>query len=95
MPFDSDIVSMQEARDLAVAARDAQRIWAKASQADVDRVCEAMANAAYEASERLGRMASDENRLWRAGPQKAQESICFKECLGKYQGYQNSWRDRT
>ena len=54
MPFDSDIVSMQEARDLAVAARDAQRIWAKASQSDVDRVCEAMSNAAYEASERLG-----------------------------------------
>ena len=60
MPFDSDIVSMQEARDLAVAARDAQRIWAKASQANVDLVCEAMANAAYEASERLGRMASEE-----------------------------------
>ena len=60
MPFDSDIVSMQEARDLAVAARDAQRIWAKASQSDVDRVCEAMSNAAYEASERLGRMASEE-----------------------------------
>lgn len=60
MPFDRDFVSMQEARDLAVAARDAQRIWAKAAQADVDRVCEAMANAAFEASERLGRMAAEE-----------------------------------
>jgi len=60
MPFDRDFVSMQEARDLAVAARDAQRIWAKATQADVDRVCEAMANAAFEASERLGRMAAEE-----------------------------------
>lgn len=60
MSFDNDLVSIQEARDLAVAARDAQRIWAKASQVAVDRVCEAMAKAAFEASERLGRMAAEE-----------------------------------
>ena len=60
MSFDNDLVSIQEARDLAVAARDAQRMWAKAPQVAVDRVCEAMAKAAFEASERLGRMAAEE-----------------------------------
>ncbi|NMC80689.1 MAG: aldehyde dehydrogenase family protein [Chloroflexi bacterium] len=58
--FDKDLVSIQEARTLAVAAHEAQKIWAAASQADVDRVCAAMAEAAYQASERLGRMASEE-----------------------------------
>jgi acetaldehyde dehydrogenase (acetylating) len=57
---DPELLSMQEARSLAVAARDAQRIWAKATQEQVDRVCEAMAEAAYRAAERLGRMASEE-----------------------------------
>lgn len=58
--MDKDLVSIQEARDLAVAAREAQKVWAKASQAEVDRVCAAMAEAAYQASERLGRMACEE-----------------------------------
>lgn len=60
MSLDKDLVSIQEARDLSTAARNAQLIWGKASQAQVDRVCEAMANAAFQASERLGRMASEE-----------------------------------
>jgi acetaldehyde dehydrogenase (acetylating) len=60
MPLDKDLLSIQEARDLATAARDAQRIWAAASQEDVDRVCAAMAEAAFRASERLGRLANEE-----------------------------------
>jgi len=58
--MDKDLLSIQEARDLAIAARDAQRIWAKASQEDVDRVCAAMADAAFRAAERLGTMAAEE-----------------------------------
>jgi len=57
---DKDLRSIQQARDMAVAARDAQRIWAEASQEEVDRVCQAMADAAYNASERLGRLAAEE-----------------------------------
>jgi acetaldehyde dehydrogenase (acetylating) len=60
MALDKDLVSIQEARDLATAARQAQLTWLNASQADVDRVCEAMAEAAFRASERLGRMACEE-----------------------------------
>ncbi|HLB49331.1 MAG TPA: aldehyde dehydrogenase family protein [Anaerolineales bacterium] len=58
--FDNDLQSIQEARTLANAARQAQLQWLKASQAEVDRVCAAIAEAAYKASERLGRMAYEE-----------------------------------
>ncbi len=58
--YDKDLRSIQEARHLAVQARDAQRIWAEATQEQVDRVCAAMADVAYHASERLGRMAAEE-----------------------------------
>lgn len=58
--LDKDLRSIQQARSMAVAARDAQRIWAQASQEEVDRVCEAMAEAAFNASERLGRLAAEE-----------------------------------
>jgi acetaldehyde dehydrogenase (acetylating) len=58
--FDKDLVSIQEARRLVVAARDAQRIWANATQEEVDRVCEAMAQVALGSSERLGIMAAEE-----------------------------------
>ena len=43
--MDKDLQSIQEARDLMVAARDAQRIWGSATQEQVDRVCAAMADA--------------------------------------------------
>src|SRR5258706_8632666 len=58
--FDNDLQSIQEARRLAEAARDAQRQFSHASQAEVDRVCAAMAEAAFGAAERLGRLASEE-----------------------------------
>ncbi len=58
--FDKDLLSIQEARRLAVGARDAQRIWAEATQQQVDRVCAAMADVAFHGAQRLGRMAADE-----------------------------------
>jgi acetaldehyde dehydrogenase (acetylating) len=58
--FDKDLRSIQQARDLVLKAREAQQVWGFATQAEVDRVCEAMAEAAYGAAERLGRMAAEE-----------------------------------
>jgi acetaldehyde dehydrogenase (acetylating) len=58
--MDKDLTSVQEARDLAAAAFTAQKVWAKATQQDVDRVCAAMADAAFQASDRLGKMAVEE-----------------------------------
>jgi len=57
---DKDLVSVQEARQLVSRAVEAQRIWAKATQQQVDRVCSAMAEAAFLGAERLGRMAAEE-----------------------------------
>ncbi len=58
--FDADLISIQEARQLALAAKKAQEQWAHASQEEVDRVCAAMAEAGSSAAERLGRMAHEE-----------------------------------
>ena len=57
---DKDLLSVQEARQMVERVYAAQQIWAKASQAQVDRVCESMAEAAFLASERLGRLAAEE-----------------------------------
>ncbi|NPV57640.1 MAG: aldehyde dehydrogenase family protein [Anaerolineae bacterium] len=60
MSLDPDLTSIQEARDLLKAARAAWETWRNASQAEVNRVCAAMAEAGYQASERLGRLAQEE-----------------------------------
>ncbi|MCL4511767.1 MAG: aldehyde dehydrogenase family protein [Bacteroidetes bacterium] len=60
MALDRDLASVQEVRDLVKAASEAWKTWSKASQAEVDRVCAAMAEAGFQASERLGRMAQEE-----------------------------------
>jgi acetaldehyde dehydrogenase (acetylating) len=58
--FDKDLKSIQEARNLAAKAFEAWKTWSTASQEQVDRVCAAMAEAALDASERLGIMAHEE-----------------------------------
>src|SRR5512135_3762173 len=60
MALDKDLSSIQEARDLAKQAHEAWQSWAHATQAEVDRVCAAMAEAGVRASERLGRLAQEE-----------------------------------
>lgn len=55
-----DLLSIQEARTLATKAHEAQRVWATATQSQVDHVCQAISDAAYHAAERLGRMAAEE-----------------------------------
>ena len=58
--MDKDLASIQEARDRVTAAHAAWLTWSRASQEQVDRVCAAMAEAGWQASERLGRMAQEE-----------------------------------
>src|SRR5512143_1456427 len=58
--MDKDLESIQEARDLVAAAHAAWQAWSRASQQEVDRICAAMAEAGYQASERLGRLAQEE-----------------------------------
>jgi acetaldehyde dehydrogenase (acetylating) len=58
--LDKDLISIQESRNLVNASHEAWKSWSRASQEQVDRVCAAMAEAGYKASERLGRMAQEE-----------------------------------
>src|SRR6266850_2425815 len=57
---DKDLVSIQQARALAAAAREAQKTLKEFSQEQVDRIVEAMAAAARTEAERLGRLAHEE-----------------------------------
>lgn len=58
--MDADLRSVQQARDLAVGAREAMRSFQFASQQQVDRICEAMVAAVMREAGRLGQLAHDE-----------------------------------
>lgn len=60
MEYDTDLRSIQEVRNLCVAARAAQRQFFNFTQEQVDRICAAMADAAYRDSMRLAQMAFEE-----------------------------------
>ena len=63
--FDNDLLSIQEARTLATQARDAQRKFMHATQAEVDRICAAMAQAAADAAVNTWQDGKRRDRLWR------------------------------
>jgi acetaldehyde dehydrogenase (acetylating) len=58
--FDKDLTSIQEARRLVESCFAAQQQFIDFSQEQVDRICKAMAEAAHQAAERLGRLAAEE-----------------------------------
>jgi len=60
MPLDQDLQSIQEMRELVQKAKHAQLEFRAYDQQRVDRIVKAMADAGYEAAERLGRMAHEE-----------------------------------
>lgn len=60
MPLDKDLQSIQEMRELVQKAKQAQLEFRAYDQVRVDRIVKAMADAGYEAAERLGRMAHEE-----------------------------------
>jgi acetaldehyde dehydrogenase (acetylating) len=60
MALDTDLQSIQEMRDLVKKAKEAQLEFRQYDQTRVDRIVKAMADAGFEAAERLGRLASEE-----------------------------------
>src|SRR5262249_18372780 len=56
---DKDLLSIQQARTLAAAAREAQKVLKEFSQEQVDRIVEAMAGAARGEAQRLAQMAHE------------------------------------
>jgi acetaldehyde dehydrogenase (acetylating) len=60
MNLDNDLKSIQQARECTAKAYDAYMEFKQFSQADVDKVVEAMAFAGFEQAERLAKMAAEE-----------------------------------
>ncbi|MFD3446729.1 acetaldehyde dehydrogenase (acetylating) [Microbacteriaceae bacterium 4G12] len=58
--LDKDLVSIQEVRNMVAKAKTAQRQLAQMSQAQIDRIVEAIAEAAYKHRERLAKLAHEE-----------------------------------
>jgi len=63
--MDSDLASVQEARDAVARAREAESRFAEFSQAQVDRVVRSVSEGARSASERLARAAVEETGIGR------------------------------
>ncbi len=61
MILDKDLLSIQEARSLAAKAKEAQLEYKHYPQQQVDKIIKAMAEAGYNASEMLAKMACDES----------------------------------
>ena len=60
MLADGDLFSIQEARDFVRRSAAAQKVWHRADQAKVDRVCEAIVDAIRMKAAALGQLAFDE-----------------------------------
>ncbi|MEL7566309.1 MAG: acetaldehyde dehydrogenase (acetylating), partial [Dehalobacterium sp.] len=63
MSIDYDLSSIQEARDLARSAKEAQKIFAGYSQEQIDRIVTCMFEAARNNAEWLAKMALDETKF--------------------------------
>ena len=61
MILDKDLLSIQEARNLAAKAKEAQLEYKHFSQQQVDKIVKAMAEAGFASSEKLAKMACDES----------------------------------
>lgn len=61
MILDNDLLSIQQAREIAKKAKSAQQEFQFFDQKKVDTIVEAMAKAGYEASEKLAKMACEES----------------------------------
>lgn len=57
---DKDLKSIQEVRVLVQRAKEAQNIFKKKSQKEIDSIVKAMADVAYKESDRLAKMAAEE-----------------------------------
>lgn len=60
MQLDKDLLSIQEVRDLCRKAKEAQLEFKHYTQSQVDKIVNAMAVAAYDAREKLAKIAVDE-----------------------------------
>ena len=68
--MDKDLQSIQEARDLLSRAKDAQLAFKSFTQEKVDKICKAMADAGFNAAEKLAKMAVEETGFGKVADKK-------------------------
>lgn len=86
MSVDKDLVSVQQARDLVEAAHRAQAEVAQFDQAKIDRICEAMANAALREAARLGAMAVEETGYGVADDKREKNRFAAEDVWNYFRG---------
>ena len=70
--------SIKQAADLAIQAHTAAEAWAEATQADVDRVTQAMADAGHEAAAYLAELACEETGYGRVDHKTFKNIFCSR-----------------
>ncbi|MBI3268664.1 MAG: aldehyde dehydrogenase family protein [Planctomycetes bacterium] len=75
---DTDLASIQQARDLLARAKKAQQALAEFSQEEVDRVVQAMCEAGYAKAEELARMAVEETQMGTVDGKRQKNELCTR-----------------
>jgi acetaldehyde dehydrogenase (acetylating) len=86
MSADKDLVSVQQARDLVEAAHRAQADVAHFDQAKIDRICEAMAQAALREAARLGALAVEETGYGVADDKREKNRFAAEDVWNYFRG---------
>ncbi|MEO6391669.1 MAG: aldehyde dehydrogenase family protein [Pyrinomonadaceae bacterium] len=86
MSVDKDLVSVQQARDLVEAAFEAFKVVARFDQAKIDRICEAMSNAALREAARLGAMAVEETGFGVAADKETKNRFAAQDVWNYFRG---------
>ena len=82
----TDLISQQEARDAVESAYLAFHTVAKFDQEKIDRICEAMANAALHESARLGQMANEETGFGKAEDKREKNRFAAEDVWNYFRG---------
>ena len=86
MSADKDLISVQMARDLVEAAHRAQTEIARFDQAKIDRICEAMAQAALRDSQRVATMAVEETGFGVAEDKQEKNRFAAEDVWNYFKG---------
>ncbi len=77
--MDSDLQSVQQARDLVTRARAAQERLSLFTQKQADAVCAAMAEAGFREAERLAKLAVEETQMGRVDSKTFKNTFCTRD----------------
>ncbi|HEV7681307.1 MAG TPA: aldehyde dehydrogenase family protein [Pyrinomonadaceae bacterium] len=86
MSADKDLISVQQARDLVEGAHKAQAEIVKFDQAKIDRICEAMSQAALREATRLGAMAVEETGFGVADDKREKNRFAAEDVWNYFRG---------